>query len=106
MSKRTVDPDKDGGVSLKAGGRPQLNAQGDGEDVQFEDDFEDEFEEDEVIVAGEDGQPDDEREEDEGDGMLCTTANLQQCLEYLLTPRCNQKRWSWTVKLLSQADTN
>ena len=60
MSKRAADQDENGGVSLKLGERPQNgDADLEKEVGPFEDDFEDEFEsEDEILVAGVDGQPD------------------------------------------------
>lgn len=61
MSKRTAQ-EEDGGVSLKAGQRPENGTQNE-ESLEFEDDFEDEFEsEDEIMEAGVDGRPDAERE--------------------------------------------
>ncbi|KAL9081605.1 MAG: hypothetical protein Q9159_007221 [Coniocarpon cinnabarinum] len=61
MSKRAAD--EEGGVPLKAGGRP-VQDEKNGEDVgPFEDDYEDEYEsEDEIMVAGADGEPDDASE--------------------------------------------
>lgn len=68
MSKRGAD--EVGGVSLKAGQRPENGAQN-GEGLDFEDDFEDEFEsEDEVMEAGVDGRPDAERESEANKGKL------------------------------------
>ncbi|KAI9667490.1 MAG: ribosome biosynthesis protein rrb1 [Bathelium mastoideum] len=69
MSKRTAeDLDEDHG--LKSGARPQ-NANLDGDAIQFEDEFEDEFDSDEEIMeAGVDGRPDEEREADERDGAM------------------------------------
>lgn len=69
MSKRTADIDDDEEVrALKSGQRPVANV--DGDDAQeFEDEFDDEFEsEDEILEAGVDGRPDDEREAEERDG--------------------------------------
>lgn len=64
MSKRTVDDNEvDGGVPLKAGERPQTADGADPEVGPFEDDYEDEFEsEDEIMVAGADGEPDPEEQ--------------------------------------------
>ena len=61
--------DENGGVPLKDGDRPLTSREENGEAIQFEDQYEDEFEEDDVMVAGEDGQPDDEREAEDGAGM-------------------------------------
>ena len=72
MSKRPVDEDDDKVVAaLKAGERPPTAANGDEEDLEFEDEFEDEFysEEDEIFEAGVDGRPDTEREVDESKGI-------------------------------------
>lgn len=65
MSKRTADLDEEQSAALKAGQRPLSDAPPD--DVgEFEDEFEDEFEsEDEIIEAGVDGRPDEEREAEE-----------------------------------------
>lgn len=66
MSKRTAD--EDGLAPLKDGGRPeQMDVDDHPKEMgEFEDEFEDEFEsEDEVLVAGVDGRPDEEREADE-----------------------------------------
>ena len=72
MAKRPVEEDEDKLVAaLKAGERPTAAANGDEEDLEFEDEFEDEFdsEEDEIFEAGVDGRPDAEREGDESKGM-------------------------------------
>ncbi|EME85654.1 uncharacterized protein MYCFIDRAFT_186192 [Pseudocercospora fijiensis CIRAD86] len=63
MAKRAAEDDEP--KTLKAGERPVADAPAaDGED--FEDEFEDEFEsEDEILEAGVDGRPDEEREADE-----------------------------------------
>ena len=69
MSKRTADIEEEQSTALKAGQRPLSEAPPD--DVgEFEDEFEDEFEsEDEILEAGVDGRPDEEREAEEK-GML------------------------------------
>lgn len=65
MSKRQAQDEQNGDAALKQGERP-VAAIDDAEMGQFEDDFEDEFEsEDEIMVAGADGMPDDE-EGDQG----------------------------------------
>lgn len=73
MSKRAADQDENGGVSLKSFERPETgNGTLENEPGPFEDEYEDEFEsEDEVMVAGEDGQPDDENSQivEESGGM-------------------------------------
>ena len=67
MSKRSAETQ--GGVSLKAGQRPE-NGTHNEEGLDFEDDFEDEFEsEDEIMEAGVDGRPDAEREAEAKKGM-------------------------------------
>ncbi|EME47876.1 hypothetical protein DOTSEDRAFT_69714 [Dothistroma septosporum NZE10] len=65
MAKRAAEDDEPQGVSLKAGERPLADAStADGE--EFEDEFEDEYEsEDEILEAGVDGRPDEEREAEE-----------------------------------------
>ena len=69
MSKRTSDQHEvSGGVSLKGGERPENGALQEDEAGPFEDDFEDEFEsEDEIMVAGADGEPDTEEQEVAGE---------------------------------------
>ncbi|OKL58025.1 hypothetical protein UA08_06616 [Talaromyces atroroseus] len=67
MSKRTADLDEEQSAALKAGQRPLSDAPPD-EAGEFEDEFEDEFEsEDEILEAGVDGRPDEEREAEEKD---------------------------------------
>lgn len=63
MAKRAAEDDEP--QTLKAGERPVAdNGLAEGED--FEDEFEDEFEsEDEILEAGVDGRPDEEREAEE-----------------------------------------
>ena len=71
MAKRPAEDLIDGGVSLKGGGRPKP-AEGGDEVEDFEDEFEDEYEsEDEIIEAGLDGRPDEERQAEEK-GMWIT----------------------------------
>ncbi|CAL3966586.1 unnamed protein product [Diplocarpon coronariae] len=65
MSKRRAEENKNGGVSLKGGERPEKPGLED-ELGEFEDEFEDEYEsEDEILEAGVDGRPDEEREAEE-----------------------------------------
>ena len=63
MVKRRAEDAQDGGVSLKSGERPVNLEDGNDMDMEgFEDDFGDEYEsEDEIIEAGVDGRPDEER---------------------------------------------
>ncbi|GAM34627.1 WD repeat protein [Talaromyces pinophilus] len=69
MSKRTADLEEEQSAVLKAGQRPLADAPPD-EVGEFEDEFEDEFEsEDEILEAGVDGRPDEEREAEERDAM-------------------------------------
>lgn len=64
---RTPENGHHPGPSLKSGDRPMTNAGGEDDPGEFEDEFEDEFEsEDEIIEAGVDGRPDEEREAEEG----------------------------------------
>ncbi|KIW12241.1 hypothetical protein PV08_09517 [Exophiala spinifera] len=69
MSKRTVD-DQGTLESLKAGQRPEADANGEPA-LDFEDEFEDEFEsEDEIMEAGVDGRPDAEREAEQSQDAM------------------------------------
>src|SRR5437764_200096 len=65
MSKRAAEASQREAEALKGGERPEKADKN--EDVgEFEDEFEDEFEsEDEIIEAGVDGRPDEEREAEE-----------------------------------------
>ena len=67
MSKRAADFDEHESEVIKNGDRPMEVDQTDQNGVgEFEDEFEDEFEsEDEIMEAGVDGRPDDEREAEE-----------------------------------------
>ncbi|KAI4787737.1 glutamate-rich WD repeat-containing protein-like protein 1, partial [Aureobasidium sp. EXF-8846] len=69
MSKRTADQSDDEEIrALKSGQRPQ---DGQPDDLEFEDEFEDEFEsEDEILEAGVDGRPDEEREAEEREAAM------------------------------------
>lgn len=66
MSKRTADASEGESAALKAGQRP-LSEEAPPDGIgEFEDEFDDEFEsEDEIIEAGVDGRPDEEREAEE-----------------------------------------
>ena len=65
MGKRPVDEVSQNGGPLKSGDRPLREEPKTGEE-HFEDEFEDDFEsEDEIIEAGVDGRPDDERQVEE-----------------------------------------
>ena len=67
MSKRTATQSELEEQALKSGQRPVVNNGDEGPD--FEDEFEDEFEsEDEILEAGVDGRPDEEREAEEREG--------------------------------------
>lgn len=65
MAKRAADDEQTSPGALKSGERPVAeDIKVEGED--FEDEFEDEYEsEDEVLEAGVDGRPDEEREAEE-----------------------------------------
>jgi ribosome assembly protein RRB1 len=68
MSKRAADFGEDEPEVIKNGDRPMdVDQSNDQNGVgEFEDEFEDEFEsEDEIMEAGVDGRPDDEREAEE-----------------------------------------
>jgi ribosome assembly protein RRB1 len=74
MSKRAADAVED--QALKAGERPVADAPPD-EAGEFEDEFEDEFEsEDEILEAGVDGRPDEEREAEERGRCCCERVQL------------------------------
>lgn len=64
MAKRAADDDEQTSPgALKDGDRPLQDG---GVPLEFEDEFEDEFEsEDEILEAGVDGRPDEEREAEE-----------------------------------------
>ncbi|KAL8765055.1 MAG: hypothetical protein Q9209_007745 [Squamulea sp. 1 TL-2023] len=65
MAKRPVEESENHRIPLKAGGRPIPPDNGI-ETGHFEDEFDDEFEsEDEILEAGVDGRPDEEREPEE-----------------------------------------
>lgn len=69
MSKRPAD-EQENLEALKAGQRPDANANGEST-LEFEDEFEDEFEsEDEIMEAGVDGRPDAEREAEQGQDAM------------------------------------
>ena len=72
MAKRAAEDD-DEQQTLKSGERPVADG-GVAEGEEFEDEFEDEYEsEDEILEAGVDGRPDEEREaEEKASGMLHT----------------------------------
>lgn len=65
MAKRAADDEQTSPGALKSGERPVADEiRVEGED--FEDEFEDEYEsEDEILEAGVDGRPDEEREAEE-----------------------------------------
>ena len=72
MGKRPAEDLDSAAVPLKAGERPVASQTGNGEE-DFEDEFEDEYDsEDEIIEAGVDGRPDEEREAEEKRGMWLT----------------------------------
>lgn len=78
MSKRTAEDEQLAGA-LKGGDRPDamdVDEKPNNEMGEFEDEFEDEFDsEDEIIEAGVDGRPDEEREAEEA-GMDLTPVTL------------------------------
>lgn len=78
MSKRTAEDEQLAGA-LKGGDRPDamdVDEKPNNEMGEFEDEFEDEFDsEDEIIEAGVDGRPDEEREAEEA-GMYLTSVTL------------------------------
>jgi ribosome assembly protein RRB1 len=69
MAKRSAEAEEEQ-ETFKNGDRPMDIDQE--ETLDFEDEFEDEFEsEDEIFEAGVDGRPDEEREAEERESMLC-----------------------------------
>lgn len=69
MAKRPADADEKELDAIKNGDRPMEIDQD--EVGEFEDEFEDEFEsEDEILEAGVDGRPDEEREAEEKESMF------------------------------------
>ena len=79
MAKRPAEYDDTETNALKSGERP-LHAEGE-EDEEFEDEFEDEYDsEDEILEAGIDGRPDEEREVEERRGMWITPKAVCECL--------------------------
>ena len=76
MSKRTLEESAGAQInSLKGGERPQPTENSN--DVgDFEDEYEDEFESDEMLEAGVDGRADDEREAEERRGTWITPVAL------------------------------
>lgn len=86
MAKRPAENGFDEGIALKNGRR--LSAPQDGEDEGFEDEFEDEFEsDDEVLEAGLDGRPDEEREAEEKRGMWRTPRWMCEYVSRIFTSR-------------------
>lgn len=76
MSKRPAEELRSEQDPLKAGERPVATDNGN-EAGPFEDEFEDEFEsDDEILEAGVDGRPDEEREAEEKRGMWSTLKRL------------------------------
>ena len=76
MSKRAAEALGNEASPLKAGERPLKPENGDDEGP-LEDEFEDEFDsEDEIIEAGVDGEPDEEREAKEKRGTWLTLKTL------------------------------
>ena len=87
MAKRPAEESEDQEAPLKAGDRPAYTGNG-AEAGPFEDEFEDEFEsEDEILEAGVDGRPDEERVAEEKRGMWTTLRTLCDlfCLYYPFT---------------------
>lgn len=76
MAKRGAEDDEQ--QTLKAGERPVAD-DGVAEGQDFEDEFEDEYEsEDEILEAGVDGRPDEEREAEEAaSGIIDLATNLK-----------------------------
>jgi hypothetical protein len=104
MAKRPADSEQEQ-EAIKNGERPmEIDQQNDVGD--FEDEFEDEFEsEDEILEAGVDGRPDEEREAEERESMLPKPQ--------IWKPTTNASRWygrgprylhSWSTQTLPRRD--
>lgn len=101
MSKRPAEEYENGGVSLKSGDRQEKSALED-EVGEFEDEFEDEYEsEDEILEAGVDGRPDDEREAEEKAGKFLPNQFHAYAQSYELFLTFSQKPWMLTSRLSS-----
>jgi len=84
MSKRPADSEQEQ-EAIKNGDRP-MEIDQHNEAGEFEDEFEDEFEsEDEILEAGVDGRPDEEREAEERESRLPE--------ENVENPKTNASRW-------------
>ncbi|KAF2762833.1 glutamate-rich WD repeat-containing protein-like protein 1 [Pseudovirgaria hyperparasitica] len=71
MSKRRAETAQEEREALKSGERPVAPENGNMQDGDFEDEYEDEFEsEDEILEAGVDGRPDEEREAEEREDAM------------------------------------
>ena len=81
MAKRPAEEIGAEADALKGGERP-LKAEN-GEEMEFEDEFEDEYEsEEDVLEAGVDGRPDEEREDEERRGTWYSPKALCDCLPF------------------------
>jgi hypothetical protein len=90
MAKRPAEPSEQELETIKNGERPMDIDQNEAE--EFEDEYEDEFEsEDEILEAGVDGRPDEEREAEEKERMQLS---IQVCRDKSTNPL--QTPWKWT----------
>ena len=99
MAKRPAEDTGHETNALKSGERP-LHVD-DNEDEEFEDEFEDEYEsEDEILEAGVDGRPDEEREAEERRGMWITPKAVCERLPLDFPQNTNggQMLWTWTSR--------
>lgn len=88
MAKRSAESSEL--ETIKNGDRPM---EVDQDEVEFEDEFEDEFEsEDEILEAGVDGRPDDEREAEERESRFAPTLKLLGTHVLIRTNRCYGSR--------------
>ena len=99
MAKRPAEDSGNEANALKSGERP-LHVD-DNEDEEFEDEFEDEYEsEDEILEAGVDGRPDEEREAEERRGMWITPKAVCEYLPLAFpqNTKGGQILWTWTSR--------
>ena len=99
MAKRPAEDTGTEANALKSGERPLHVV--DYEHEEFEDEFEDEYEsEDDILEAGVDGRPDEEREAEERRGMWITPKAVCECLplDFPRNTKGGQMLWTWTSR--------
>ena len=96
MAKRPAEDTTDGGVSLKSGERPQKVENSVGE-ANIEGEFEDDYESDEEIIeAGVNGRPDEEREIEEKGTWTMLEARCE-CAVSLPWVFANWQKMQWIL---------